>query len=225
MVQRMNQEFLLKSHLVIPSLSSDLFSRYPEISHYVRNDKKHMKTPRVLILLANGFEEMEAITIIDVLRRAGVEVVTAGLQAGPIEASRKTRHLPDTTLDQVAHQIFDAVVLPGGQPGTDHLRKDTRVGECILRHMRDGKQIAAICAAPLVLHDLGVLAGKHATSYPSVREQLNGVHYSEERVVLDGKILTSRGPGTALEFALKLVELLRGPGVVQKLAQEMVVNL
>ncbi len=176
-----------------------------------------MHPPRVLVPLANGFEEMEAVIIVDILRRAGVEVVTAGLTDGVLEASRKTRHLPDTTLDQVARERFDAVVLPGGQPGTNHLRDDPRVRECLLRHARDGCLVGAICAAPIVLHSAGLLTGRRVTSHPSVREHLAGAHYLEDRVVVDGKIVTSRGPGTAFEFAYKLADLLRGPGVAEEM--------
>ena len=170
-----------------------------------------MSSIRVLVPLAEGFEEIEAITVVDILRRAGVEVVTAGLKDGAVAASRKTRHLPDVGLDQVAHETFDAMVLPGGQPGTNHLKNDPRIRECILRHMRAGKWIAAICAAPIALQELGILSGKHATSHPSVREQLDGAHYQEDRVVVDGKLVTSRAAGTAMEFAFKLVELICGP--------------
>ncbi len=176
-----------------------------------------MNTPRVLIPLAPGFEEIEAITVVDILRRAGIEVITAGLIDGPIEASRKTRHLADTTLEKVYHQDFDVIVLPGGQPGTNNLKGDQRIRECLLHHVRTGKLIAAICAAPIVLHELGILAEKQITSHPSVRDQLSGAHYLEERVVMDGKLLTSRGPGTAIEFAYKIVELLRGANLVTEI--------
>ena len=184
-----------------------------------------MSTPRVLIPLAPGFEEIEAITIIDILRRAGIEVVVAGLVDGPIEASRKTHHLADTSLEKVYRQNFDAIVLPGGQPGTNHLKSDQRLGECLLHHARAGKLIAAICAAPIVLHGLGMLTEKRITSHPSVRDQLSGAHYLEERVVLDGSLLTSRGPGTAMEFAYKLVELLRGANLVSEINQGVMAKL
>lgn len=178
-----------------------------------------------LILLADGFEEIEALTPVDILRRAGVAVTTAGLRPGPIEGSRQTRHLADTSLDAVSHRLFDVLVLPGGQPGTDNLRRDRRVGECVMRHARAGKWLAAICAAPLVLHDAGLLAGRRATSYPSVKDQLTGVHYVEDRVVVDGTILTSRAPGTALEFSLKIVELLCGANLAAEINQGVLARL
>jgi protein deglycase len=174
-------------------------------------------TTKILIPLANGFEEIEAITMIDVLRRANLEVVVAGMTEGPIEASRKTRHLPDALLEDVWRVDFDMIVLPGGQPGTNHLKSDLRVKECLIRHFQQGKWIAAICAAPIVLQEVGILKGKHVTSHPSVREQFTSSIYSEERVVVDGKIVTSRGPGTAAEFSFKLVELLCGKEFAEKL--------
>jgi 4-methyl-5(b-hydroxyethyl)-thiazole monophosphate biosynthesis len=178
-----------------------------------------MSVQSILVPLAPGFEEIEGITIIDILRRANFHVVTAGVSAGPIEASRKTRHLPDVLFEEVFKQDFDAVVLPGGQPGTNNLKADVRVRECVLRHFNSGKWVAAICAAPTVLHDLGLLHGKKATSHPSVREILTEVNYLEERVVVDGKIVTSRGAGSAMEFAFKLVELFSGEIVVQEVNQ------
>ncbi len=184
-----------------------------------------MPSPSALVLLADGFEEIEAITVVDILRRAGIAVTTAGLRPGPVEASRKTRHLADTTLDAVSHKTFDLLVLPGGQPGANHLKSDPRVRECVLRHARSGKWLAAICAAPLVFHDLGLLNGKRVTSHPSVREQLLGVHYTEERVVVEDRLVTSRSPGTALEFALKLVELLCGTDLAAEINQGVLARL
>ncbi len=164
----------------------------------------------VLIPLAIGFEEIEAIVIVDLLRRAGVTVTTAGLIEGPIEASRKTRHLADTTLEKVKDGLFDAIVLPGGQPGTTHLKEDRRLLECLVRHHKEGKWIAAICAAPTVLWAAGLLEGREVTSHPGVKDQFAGARYSEERVVVDGSIITSRGPGTTFEFAYVLIEKLCG---------------
>ena len=177
-----------------------------------------MPHPSVLLPLADGFEEIEAITVVDVLRRTGATVTVAGLRDGPIEASRKTRHLADTTLEAVGDRLFDAIVLPGGQPGTNHLKADPRAREAVLRHARAGKWVAAICAAPTVLQDLGLLAGKRVTSHPSVAGEFPGARYSEERVVVDGHIVTSRSPGTALEFSLKLAELLAGATAAREIA-------
>lgn len=180
--------------------------------------------PTALVLLADGFEEIEAITVVDVLRRAGATVTVAGLREGPLEASRKTRHLADTTLEAVGERLFDAIVLPGGQPGTSHLKADPRAREAVLRHARAGKWVAAICAAPTVLQDLGLLAGKKVTSHPSVAGEFPAAHYTEERVVVDGRLVTSRAPGTSLEFSLKLVELLAGETAAREIAAAMLAH-
>jgi len=127
---------------------------------------------RVLVPLAPGFEEIEAITVIDILRRAGVEVTVAGTQSGPIEASRKTKHLCDCTLDDVRAEDFDMIVLPGGLPGTTNLRNDPRVRSIIDTLHAKNRYLAAICAAPTVLSAFGVLNGHAATSHPSVRNEI-----------------------------------------------------
>ena len=167
---------------------------------------------KVLVPLAPGFEEIEAITIIDILRRAGIEVVVAGTQPGPIEASRKTRHLPDCTLDDVNAADLDMIILPGGQPGTNNLQADPRIRRIIETVQRKNGRVAAICAAPIILAAYGVLDGRVATGYPSVRNEIAAhARFSEQRVVVDGPVITSQAPGTAMEFAFKLVEILCGP--------------
>ena len=182
---------------------------------------------KVLVPLAPGFEEIEAITVIDILRRAGVDVIVAGAQPGPIEASRKTKHIPDCTLDDVRAEDFDMIVLPGGQPGTDNLRRNDRVRQIIQAMQTKQRRIAAICAAPTVLAALGVLDGRAATSHPSVRDEIAGAtsRYSEERVVVDGPVVTSRAAGTAMEFAFKLVEILCGPDKVAEVNRGVLAQL
>ena len=166
----------------------------------------------VLVPLAQGCEELEAITIVDLLRRAGIEVITARLEAGPVRASRGTVIVPDTTLDEVGERDFDMVVLPGGLPGADHLDQDPRIREILRRHAASGHYVGAICAAPKVLAHAGLLEGRRATSYPGVleSESVPGMQLETAPVVQDGKVVTSRGPGTAMDFALKLIELLAG---------------
>jgi 4-methyl-5(b-hydroxyethyl)-thiazole monophosphate biosynthesis len=166
----------------------------------------------VLIPLAPGFEDLEAVTLVDLLRRAGIEVVTAGLHGGLIEGSRGVRVQPDATLDEVMARDFDMIALPGGMPGAEHLKNDARVQAVLRRLGRTGKYTAAICAAPIALAQAGLLDGKRATSYPGFVEQLGLPNTTclDDPVVVDGKVATSRGPGTAMDFALTLIELLVG---------------
>lgn len=165
---------------------------------------------KVLVPLADGCEELEAVTIIDLLRRAGVEVTTAGLKPGVVKASRGVQLVPDTTLDTALEADYDMVVLPGGMPGASHLKEDARVLALLKKMAAAGKYTAAICAAPMVLAEAGVLAGRRATSYPGFLDGLADVTLRSEAVVQDGTVLTSRGPGTAMDFALALVEALAG---------------
>jgi protein deglycase len=167
---------------------------------------------RVLVPLAQGCEELEAVTITDLLTRGGVEVVTAGLDGRPVKASRGMTLLPETTIDAVMEQDFDMIVLPGGLPGADHLNDDSRIHRILKRLSAEGKYTAAICAAPKVLATAGLLDGRKATSYPGALAgmDLPRVDVQLERVVRDDKVITSQGPGTAMDFALELVELLVG---------------
>ena len=167
---------------------------------------------RVLVPLAQGCEELEAVTIIDLLRRAGIDVITAGLTDGPVTASRGLTLVPDTTLDAVLEQDFDMMVLPGGLPGSDHLDKDPRIHGMLKRLASEGRYTAAICAAPRVLAHAGLLDGRRATSYPGVLDQMDlpQVEVQLEPVIADGRVITGRGPGTAMDFALQLIESLAG---------------
>lgn len=165
---------------------------------------------RVLVPLAEGFEDLEAITIVDLLRRAQIEVVTAGLKAGPVRGSRGTVVIPDTDLDQALQEQFDVMVLPGGQPGATNLQKDERIRVRLQEMAADNRLTAAICAAPAVLAAAGLLDGRKATSFPGAidPEKYPNVHLCTEPVVRDGNIITSRGPGTAMDFSLSLIEIL-----------------
>ena len=167
---------------------------------------------RVLVPLAQGCEELEAVTIIDLLRRAGIEVITAGLDDQPVKASRGVVLIPDTTLDEALKQEFDMVALPGGLPGADHLDQDQRIQKLLKQMAENKKFTVAICAAPKVLATAGLLDGKHATSFPGTLEklQLDNTTLETNAVVQDGKVITSRGPGTAMDFSLALIENLAG---------------
>jgi 4-methyl-5(b-hydroxyethyl)-thiazole monophosphate biosynthesis len=178
---------------------------------------------RVVVPLAHGFEEIETVTVVDILRRAGISVTVAGVETGSppgaIEGRTGIRLVPDLSIDEVKASDFDMIVLPGGLKGTQTLQKDSRVAQ-LLRSLQAGdRYIAAICAAPTVLAAHGMIAGRRLTSHPSVREQLSGAIYDEGRVVIDGRLVTSRGPGTAMEFAMALVEILMGREKVEEINQ------
>jgi 4-methyl-5(b-hydroxyethyl)-thiazole monophosphate biosynthesis len=177
---------------------------------------------KALVLLADGFEEIEATAIIDVLRRAGITVETAALATSPVMGSHGIAIVADGTLSDVKDAAFDAVVLPGGMPGSKNLKEDPRVLSLLGRAASSGKVLAALCAAPIALEAAGVLAGKRATAYPGY--ELPSARYSEDRVVVDGNVITSRGPGTALEFSLSLVQKLLGPDAAEKLRERMLVQ-
>lgn len=179
---------------------------------------------RVLLVLSRGFEELEAVAPLDLLRRAGLEVVTASAQDGLlVEGSHGIRIEADRPLGECLSLAWDLVILPGG-PGVEGLRKDERILGLVRRAHDDGVPIAAICAAPLVLADAGVAASHAVTSFPRVREEVErkAASYSEERVVVDGKVVTSRGAGTAEEFALALIEYLAGKEEAEKVRASIV---
>jgi len=166
--------------------------------------------PSVLVILADGFEELETFAPVDLLRRGEVEVTVASLNENRHATGRSgiTAHA-DAALSAVQGRLFDLVFLPGGA-GVKHLRADPRVREIVLQHHAAGRWLAAICAAPLVLHDCGLLTGKRHTAHFSVANELPAI-LLDDRVVTDGKITTSRGAGTAIEFGLHLVALLVSP--------------
>lgn len=165
---------------------------------------------RVLVPLAPGCEELEAVTIIDLLRRGGLEVTVAGLRPGPILASRGTTLVPDCPLDETLDSPYDMIALPGGI-GATHLQNDPRILGLVRTMADQGKFVAAICAAPKVLAKAGVLEGRRATWFPNSLDETEtrGVTRIEEAVVQDGNVITSRGPGTAMDFALHLIEALK----------------
>lgn len=166
----------------------------------------------VLVPLAQGCEELEAVTIIDLLRRAEIHVTTASLTNEPVKASRGTVIIADTTLDKALQHDYDMVVLPGGLPGADYLEKDERIQQLLKKMASNNKYTAAICAAPKALASAGLLEGKTATGYPGTLEKLKlkNTTLSDLPVVTDGFVITSKGPGTAMDFSLHLIELLVG---------------
>ena len=173
---------------------------------------------RVLCLLFPGFEEIETIAPVDLLRRAGVEVVMASLNGEQLVTGRcQITVQADATLDDVADQAFDLLLIPGG-PGIKAVREDGRAARLAQAYARAGKPVAAICAAPTVLHDAGLLAGRRFTSHAGVLAELPASQL-QERVVEDGNLVTSRGAATSVEFGLALVRRLCGDAAVSEVSK------
>ena len=197
---------------------------------------------KVVVPMAEGFEEIEFVTIVDILRRAEVEVVTASLgkrngdgsagrggaadedEVGAVRGSHGIRIVPDASIDEIDPEDFDAVVLPGGYPGFVHLGEDERVLDLVRRMDELGKYVAAICGAPSVLIKAGVVEGRRATIHPAGRKDLSDEQYVDDRVVVSGKLVTSKAAGTAMEFALRLVGEFAGTERMRRLAEEILVE-
>lgn len=179
---------------------------------------------RAAVLLAEGFEEIEATTIVDVLRRAGVETVLVGVTGLEVSGAHGIRLGADVSIAAAAQQKWDLVALPGGMPGATTLRDDPRVGQLLRAHKDRGGTLGAICAAPIALARAGLLVGRRVTSFPGFKAELGAVEYVEAPVVVDGELITSRGPGTAIAFSLALVEALSGQRKRQELAKALLVE-
>ena len=165
---------------------------------------------KVIVPFAKGFEEIEAVTIVDVLRRAEIDVTTVCLDENPVAGSHSISVLADKMIKDIDPVDFNCVILPGGMPGSENLRKNDHVLSLIKHIYSKGGYVAAICAAPIVLSRAEVLFGKKATCYPGFESELEGVTYIEEPVVVDGTIITGRGPGCAIPFALEIAGLIKG---------------
>ena len=178
---------------------------------------------KVLVPIANGIEEIEAVCIIDVLRRAGASVTVASVDELQITASRGVKLVADTLISECLNETYDLVALPGGMPGAEHLRDSKELEAMLKRQKEQERYYGAICASPaVVLQHHGLIDQRLATSHPSFVGHLENTESVESRVVVDGTCVTSRGPGTALEFALKLVELLYGEEKAMEVAAPMV---
>jgi len=166
--------------------------------------------PHVLVPLAKGCEELEVVAVVDILRRSGASVFLAGLEEGPVRGAHGIVLHADTLLDKILDEDFDMLVLPGGNEGTRRLAEDARIAAKAQQMALNNLPVTAICAAPKVLAKAGLLNGKKATSYPTALDAFPAVLQKSEPVVRDGDFVTSRGPGTAIAFALTLVEVLCG---------------
>jgi len=182
---------------------------------------------KVYVFLVTGFEEIEAVSVVDVLRRAGVEVIMVSISAEErkVTGAHDIEITADILFEDVCYPDGDMLVLPGGQPGTDNLNAHKALKELIQTYYDQQKYIAAICAAPLVLGGMGLLKGKKAVCYPGYEDCLVGASIAQnECVVVSDNIITSKGPGTAIEFALKLVEILVGKETAENLKKGMIVK-
>lgn len=162
---------------------------------------------RTAVFLADGFEEIEALTVVDIIRRGNVECDMVSIKNIEVTGAHGIKVKSDKILDETIND-YDLIVFPGGMPGATNLKQDKKVIEVVKKFYKEGKLVSAICAAPIVLAQAGIIEGKNITSYPGFEEQLKGCNYKEDRVVVDGNIITSRGPATAMEFAYKLLEVL-----------------
>ena len=181
---------------------------------------------KVLVPVADGSEEIEAVCIIDTLRRAGADVTVASVGKLQVTASRGVRLMADARISDCVNQTYDCIALPGGMPGAEHLRDSAQLIEKLKQQKQAGRLYGAICASPAVaLQPHGLLQNVRATCFPSLRDKLDPAYASDEPVVVDGNCVTSQGPGTAIAFALKLVELLFGVEKATQIANAMLVRM
>ncbi len=180
---------------------------------------------KVLVPIADGSEEIEAVCIIDVLRRAEASVTVASVDKLQVTASRGVKLVADQFIADCVNNTYDLIALPGGMPGAEHLRDSKELEILLKRQQQQGGWYGAICASPaVVLQHHGLLTQRHATCHPTFVHQLENTDAVESRVVVDGSCITSRGPGTALEFSLKLVALLYGEQKAKEISEAMIVG-
>jgi 4-methyl-5(b-hydroxyethyl)-thiazole monophosphate biosynthesis len=180
---------------------------------------------KIAVHLAEGFEEIEAVTIIDVLRRAEIDVIVVSItDKQEVTGSHGIKVSADQFFDAIDYEKVDMIILPGGMPGATHLNNHLGLREQILNFHESKKMLGAICAAPLVFGSLGILKNVNATCYPGFENQLHGAMVTGENIEVAGNIITGKGAGVALHFALKIVELLQGKDLANKLAEKMIIK-
>ena len=179
---------------------------------------------KIIIPLAQGLEEIEAITAVDVLRRANIKVITVSLNDLKVKGAHDIIIVADKSIDAINVDEFDGILLPGGMPGSTNLRDDERVTNIVKALNENGKLISAICAAPIALEGAGVLKGRKATAYPGFEGEMPSCNCTGDRVVVDDNVITGKGPGAALEFAFEVVNYLVGEETVNRLKGEMFTN-
>ena len=178
---------------------------------------------KIAVHFATGFEEIEAVTIVDVLRRAKIETLMVSVADRRIVTGAHNIQLAcDTMFEELDYSDVDMILLPGGMPGSANLKNHQGLKKEILNFSKDGKPLGAICAAPMVLGELGLLKGKDAVCYPGFEEHLKGARIQDEKVVQSGDFITAKGPGAAIEFALKVVSLLKDQQTADSLRKDMI---
>jgi len=175
---------------------------------------------RLIVPLAEGFEEIEAVAVIDILRRANIKVDVVGIEDEIVAGRNGIKILCDKVIADVKPEDYDGIVLPGGNPGYKNLENNQQVINFIKTFNSKGKLVAAICASPTILEKIGVLEEKKATCYPSMRDKIK--NFVDERVVVDKNVITSQGPGTAIEFALEIVRFFN-PNAYEQLKKDLLV--
>lgn len=179
---------------------------------------------KVIVFFATGYEEIEALSVVDVLRRGGVEVVMAGVTGKTVTSARNIEIVMDEEAQYVNYEEADMIVLPGGIPGVHYLYESGFVREKIKQFKEEGKWLAAICAAPGVLGKCGLLEGENATCYPGIEDELKGANYYKERVVESNHIVTGIGAGASLEFALTLLKIIKGEEKANQVKEGMLIQ-
>ena len=178
---------------------------------------------KIGIFMANGCEEIEGLTVVDIVRRAGIEIETISItEENKVTSYHEITIETDNTKDKAEFASYDGIVLPGGMPGTTNLGADETVNKVIKEFAQEGKLVCAVCAAPSVLGLAGILEGKKATCYPGYEDKLLGATFTEEKVAVDGNVITSRGLGTTIPFALEIVRYLSGDEVAESIAQKII---
>ena len=179
----------------------------------------------VYVHFAGGFEEIEAVAVVDVLRRGGVETKSVSMTGDKcVCGSHGISVCTDLLFEEADYSGCEMIVLPGGMPGAANLMEHSGLAKEIISFAAGKKYLAAVCAAPMVFGKLGILKGKKATIYPGMEDKLEGAELRKDRVVIDGNIITSRGPGTAIEFALTLVAILKNKEEASELGKRMIVD-
>jgi 4-methyl-5(b-hydroxyethyl)-thiazole monophosphate biosynthesis len=179
---------------------------------------------KIAVHLAEGFEEIEAVNIIDVLRRAELNVTVVSVsETLEVKGSYGIKVIADQLFKTVNYELIDMIILPGGMPGAVNLQEHLGLREQILNFNENKKPLGAICAAPLVFGNLGILKNKNATCYPGFENQLHGAIVTQENIEVADNIITAKGAGVAIDFALKIVEILKGKILADKLAEKMIV--